>query len=135
MSVPTLGVTVETLIRPEPAEHLRLGRAGEELAVGHVRSLGLVVLSRNWRCRDGELDLVATDGAQLIVFEVKTRSGDGFGQPAEAVTPEKQARIRRCAHRWLREFRVGWCPIRFDVIAIVWPAGARPRLRHLPEAF
>ena len=121
--------------RKQEARHLTLGRLGEDLAAKHLEGLGLVVLSRNWRCREGELDLVATDGRILIVCEVKTRSGDGFGIPAEAVTDEKAERIRRLATQWLRTFKVGWCPIRFDVVAILAPAGEQPSLTHLEGAF
>ena len=117
------------------ARHLTLGRWGEGLAARHLEGLGLIVLTRNWRCREGELDLVATDGRILVVCEVKTRSGDKFGLPAEAVTDEKTERIRRLTTQWLRTFKVGWCPIRFDVVSILAPAGERPRLTHLQGAF
>ncbi|WP_199430309.1 YraN family protein [Qaidamihabitans albus] len=115
--------------------HLALARRGEDVAAAYLRGKGLTVLCRNWRCREGELDLVATDGSVLVVCEVKTRSGPGFGAPAEAVTPEKIARIRRLTTRWLTEFRVAWCPIRFDVIAIEHRPGVRPRIRHIVGAF
>ena len=69
-----------------------LGKRGEDLAADYLAGAGVVVLSRNWRCRDGELDLVATDGERLIVCEVKTRSGTGYGEPSEGVTPAKAAR-------------------------------------------
>jgi putative endonuclease len=117
------------------ARNQAFGRFGEDLAAEHLESLGMVVLSRNWRCRDGELDLVATDGHMLVVCEVKTRSGPNFGPPEEAVTDEKAERIRRLATQWLRTYKVGWCPVRFDVVAILAPAGEAPSLRHLPGAF
>jgi putative endonuclease len=117
------------------ARHLALGRLGEDLAAKHLEGLGLVVLSRNWRCREGELDLVATDGTTLVVCEVKTRSGSRFGLPAEAVTEEKVGRIRRLANQWLRTFKVGWCPIRFDVVSIIAPAGEPPSVTHIAGAF
>lgn len=130
---------METVARPKPGRgagrRLELGRRGEDLAATHLRNLGLVVLSRNWRCREGELDLVATDGKTLVVCEVKTRSGVRMGVPAEALTPEKIGRIRTLAGLWLREFRVGWCPIRFDVIAILAPPGQPPLLKHIKGAF
>ncbi|SFO84703.1 putative endonuclease [Amycolatopsis arida] len=91
------------------------------------------VLSRNWRCRAGELDLVATDYRGLIVCEVKTRSGDGFGAPEEAVTQEKVHRLWRLAHEWKRHHNLRcWCPLRFDVIAVSAPPGAPWTLRHFP---
>ncbi|HET6290776.1 MAG TPA: YraN family protein [Amycolatopsis sp.] len=117
------------------APHIELGRWGEELAVRHLEKAGYVVLSRNWRCRDGELDLVATDRKRLIFCEVKTRSGVGFGTPAEAVTPAKADRIRRLAHQWQRAFMLRWCPVRYDIIAIVARPDARPQVRHIKAAF
>ncbi|PXY28329.1 YraN family protein [Prauserella muralis] len=121
--------------RGSHGSRLALGRRGEDLAAEHLRQRGLVVLSRNWRCREGELDLVATDGRTLIVCEVKTRSGPAYGQPAEAVTADKRSRIRRLAGRWLTDHRVAWCEIRFDVIAIDWPPGGGAFVRHIEGAF
>ncbi|MEY7973960.1 YraN family protein [Saccharomonospora xinjiangensis] len=112
-----------------------LGRRGEELAVEHIRRQGLVVLERNWRCREGELDILATDGRTLIVCEVKTRSGRRYGSPAESVTPDKRHRIRGLALRWLAARQVAWCPLRFDVIAIDCPPRGTPVLRHIVGAF
>jgi putative endonuclease len=112
-----------------------LGRRGEDLAVEYLRRRGLVVLCRNWRCRDGELDVVATDAGRLVVCEVKTRSGVGFGDPAEAVTSEKAARIRRVAQVWMGTHSVRWCEVRFDVVAVLAPPGGRVVLRHYEAAF
>ncbi|MGH3521117.1 MAG: YraN family protein [Haloechinothrix sp.] len=117
------------------ARHLALGRKGEDLAHRFLESRGLTVLARNWRCREGEVDIVATDGERLVVCEVKTRSGVGYGAPAESVTHVKAARIRRIAHQWLCTFKVGFSSIRFDVVSIVWPPGENPQLRHFPGAF
>jgi putative endonuclease len=82
-----------------------VGRYGERVALRHVVSLGWQVLDTNWRGTDGELDIVALDGDVLVVIEVKTRSGHGFGHPAEAVTPRKLARIKRLTGQWLTAFR------------------------------
>jgi putative endonuclease len=112
-----------------------LGRRGENLAAAYFADAGLVVLSRNWRCRDGEVDLIATDGERLIVCEVKTRSGTGYGEPSEAVTPAKVARIRRVTAQWLRTHRVGWCEIRFDVLAVRCPQDGPVTVEHLQGAF
>ena len=91
-------------------------------------------MDRNWRCRDGELDLVCRRGSTLVFCEVKTRSGSAFGIPAEAVGPTKQARIRRLAARWLGERGdlLGPRPdqIRFDVASIL-----ENRLEILEAAF
>jgi putative endonuclease len=112
-----------------------LGKRGEDLAAEYLAGNGLVLLSRNWRCRDGEVDLVATDGERLVVCEVKTRSGTGYGEPAEGVTPAKAAKIRRVAAEWLRMHRVGWCEVRFDVLAVLCPPDGPCTVEHLQGAF
>ncbi|MDQ2707493.1 MAG: YraN family protein [Actinomycetota bacterium] len=112
-----------------------LARRGEDLAVDYLRELGLVVLSRNWRCRDGEIDVVATDSVRLVVCEVKTRSGTGFGEPAESVTRQKATRIRRVTQAWLATHQVRWCEIRFDVVAVLAPPGGQITVQHYEAAF
>lgn len=82
-----------------------VGRYGERVAVRHVEARGWQVLDTNWRGSEGELDIVALDGDVLVVVEVKTRSGLGFGHPAEAVTPRKLTRIKRLTGQWLTVFR------------------------------
>lgn len=112
-----------------------LGRHGEDVAAEYLAGIGLVVLSRNWRCRGGEIDLVATDGERLVVCEVKTRSSTSYGEPAEGVTAAKAARIRQVAAAWLRTHRVGWCEIRFDVLAVLCPPDGPVTVEHLQGAF
>ena len=126
---------MEMTVQPTDRRSDVLGRQGEDLAVDYLAGTGLVVLSRNWRCREGELDLVATDGERLVVCEVKTRSGTGYGEPSEGVTPAKAARIRRVTAAWLRAYRVGWCEIRFDVLAVLCPQGGPVTVEHLQGAF
>lgn len=113
----------------------KLGERGEDVAVAFLKAKRLTILQRNWRCRDGELDIVATDGVRLIVCEVKTRSGTGFGTPAEAVIATKAERIRRLTHAWLTEFRIPFAHIRFDVVSVLWPPGGEPVVEHLEGAF
>jgi putative endonuclease len=85
-------------------------------------------VERNWRCRYGELDVIAADGANTVVFvEVKTRTGDAFGGIAEAVTPAKVRRIRRLAGIWLAGQDTRWAQVRIDVI------GVRVGRRRVPE--
>ncbi|WP_344442355.1 YraN family protein [Kitasatospora nipponensis] len=88
---------------PAPNAHTALGRYGEEVAARRLGQDGLRVLERNWRCREGELDIIALDGDTVAVCEVKTRSEHGFQQPAEAVGQVKADRLRRLAERWLTE--------------------------------
>jgi putative endonuclease len=98
-----------------------LGRRGEELAARWYRTQGYEIVARNWRAgRDGELDLVARRGREVLVFcEVKTRSSTAFGVPAEAVGRAKQARIRRLAARFLADNGVRAREIRFDVACVL----------------
>ena len=113
-----------------------LGRWGEDLAVQHLAAAGLRVLDRNWRCREGELDVVAEEADGTVVFvEVKTRRTDAFGQPSEAVSRTKAARVRTVACRWLLEHPAGGAPLRFDVVSVVRPPAGAPRVHHLREAF
>ena len=112
-----------------------LGRRGEDLAVEYLTQRGLVVLSRNWRCRDGELDVVATDQERLVVCEVKTRSGTRYGEPAEAVDGRKAARISRVTQAWLAAHQVRWCEIRFDVLAVLAEPGRPVTVQHYEAAF
>ncbi|MEJ8279180.1 YraN family protein [Pseudonocardia spirodelae] len=114
-----------------------LGRRGEDTAAEYLeRQHGMVVLSRNWRCKDGELDIVAVDRQQRLVFcEVKTRSGLRFGEPAESVTPRKIRRIRALARAFMAAHHVTWVEVRFDVVAVLMPPGRPATLTHYPAAF
>lgn len=80
---------------------------------------GYEVLARNWRVREGELDLVVAGPAVVVFCEVKSRSGDAYGQPFEAVTAAKQARLRRLAMLWLQGAEQSWPAVRFDVASVV----------------
>ena len=96
----------------------RLGPEGESRAATHLASLGLRVAERNFRCRQGEIDLIAWDGPVLVFVEVKTRSGRGCGAPEEAVSATKQRRLRQVALWYLA--RLGYEPeCRFDVVSIM----------------
>lgn len=120
--------------RPRP-DRAALGARGEELAVEHLQEHDLVVLDRNWRCRHGELDVVATDGRTLVVVEVKTRSGRGYGRAEESVTPAKLARMRRLAQVWLSTHHVRWVEVRFDVVGVEIDRQGDVRLVHLEGVF
>lgn len=103
-----------------PGHNQRLGASGEALAAAWYTTRGYEVLARNWRCAAGELDLVVRRGPVVAFVEVKARSTDAFGVPAEAVTAAKQARLRRLAAAWLREeatTRAG--DLRFDVACVL----------------
>jgi putative endonuclease len=113
-----------------------VGRFGEQLAAERLLADGLTVVERNWRCSDGEVDIVATEGSTLVFVEVKTRSSPAYGDPAEAIVPAKAARIRRLAVRWLIEHpEPYWPQVRFDVVAVVRRGPDGPTVRHLRGAF
>lgn len=112
-----------------------LGRIGEQIAFRHLESSGLEVLDRNWSSPlddvRGELDLVAREGDVLVVVEVKTRRDDAEGALA-AVTPDKQARLRRLAAAYLSTRSPGVSEVRIDVIGVSWTdPGGRKHVDHV----
>ena len=96
-----------------------LGRFGEDVAAAHLEAEGLVLIARNWRCREGEIDIVAVEGEVLVFCEVKTRSSAAFGSPAEAVSPTKLRRLKVLAARWLAQSPQVWIELRFDVVSVL----------------
>lgn len=114
-------------------EHNRsLGAYGEDVAARHlVEQRGMQLLDRNWRCSDGEIDLVLRDGAVLVVCEVKTRSSLAYGTPHEAITPAKLARLRRLALAWLRSHGVFAPDVRIDLVAVLRPRRGDPVVDHV----
>ena len=108
-----------------------VGAYGEQVAVRHLQTLGYAVLERNWRCELGELDIVARDGDVLVVCEVKTRSGLGFGSPFEAITPAKAARLHRLVARWVSEHAVRPAEVRVDVVAVLRGERGAASVDHL----
>lgn len=97
----------------------RLGIAGEDMAAQWYVDAGYRVVARNWRCADGELDLVASGHGSVVFAEVKARTSTRFGVPAEAVGPRKQQRLRGLAARFLREHPGLVGRVRFDVVSIL----------------
>lgn len=112
------------------ASNTGLGRYGEEVAARMLARDGLHILERNWRCAEGELDIVALDGDTLAVCEVKTRSEHAFQQPYEAIGPTKAERLRRLSERWLAE---RW-PEHFELLARLVSVAAPAPDAHLPDA-
>ena len=101
-----------------PDDRRALGARGEDAVAGWYRARGCEVVARNWRCREGEVDLVVRCGRTLVFCEVKTRRSDAFGAPAEAVTRAKQVRLRRLAAAFLAQAPVGAPEVRFDVAGV-----------------
>jgi putative endonuclease len=96
----------------------QVGDAGEDAVADWYRAAGFAVVARNWRVREGEIDLIARRADVLVFCEVKTRRSDAFGIPAEAVTFRKQARIRKLAALWLATNRGVAGEVRFDVASV-----------------
>ena len=108
-----------------------LGAYGERLAERHLVGQGMVLLDRNWRCEAGEIDLVLREGDVLVVCEVKTRSGLGFGTPHEAITDAKLERLRRLAGLWATAHGVHPTDVRIDVVAVVRPPRGASEIDHV----
>lgn len=112
-----------------------VGEYGERLAVRHLVAEGFEVLACNWRCREGEIDVVGRDGATVVVVEVKTRRHERYGDPLEAITAPKLARLRRLAAAFVRDLaeRTGeHAPaVRIDAVGVVLPARGPAVVRHL----
>lgn len=97
----------------------------------YLQGLGLRVLARNWRCRYGELDIIAADAQAVVFVEVKTRTGDQFGGVAYAVTPAKVRRLRRLAGLWLAQQDTRWAAVRLDVVTVRMGPGRSPEITHI----
>lgn len=112
-----------------------LGRAGEERAVRYLTTTGYEILERNWRCPVGEIDIVAARDGRVAVVEVKTRSGQAFGHPFEAVDARKLRRLWRLAHAWAGAHpgRVRGRRLAVDAIGLTGPDPANATLEHLED--
>lgn len=108
-----------------------LGRRGEALAAEYLESLGMLIVERNWRCPDGEIDIVALDGDALVIAEVKTRRSLAYGHPFEAVGSDKLARLHRLGSAWCRDHELRMPLRRVDIIAVLDDGVCEPTLEHL----
>lgn len=111
-----------------------LGRRGEQEAEQFLRAQGYGIVTRNYRCTYGEIDLVAQDRDILVFVEVRTQGGPTFGDPLESVTQRKQRQIAKAALHYVVRYRVENQPLRFDVIGISWNNSA-PQIVHVKGAF
>jgi putative endonuclease len=111
-----------------------LGIRGERIAERHLVARGLTVIDRNWRCPQGEIDLVLRDGDETVFVEVKTRTSVTFGHPLEAITVAKLARLRRLAAAWCAAHPATG-RIRIDAVAVVAPHRAPATVEHLERIF
>lgn len=113
-----------------------LGQRGEMAAARYLREQGYIVVAQRLRMRRGEIDLVAVDGRTVVFVEVKTRTSDQAGHPADAVDAAKQRRLTQLALAFLRQHDLLQYPARFDVVAVTWPdARQAPRIEHFRGAF
>jgi putative endonuclease len=113
----------------------RAGEAGESLACEFLRRLGYEIVARNFRCRSGEVDVVAKQGGTTVFVEVKDRASASHGEGHEAVTFGKRRRIIRAAKLFAASRGLFDSPLRFDVISIDRSGSGGPALRHDPGAF
>ncbi|HEX5242698.1 MAG TPA: YraN family protein [Tepidisphaeraceae bacterium] len=117
---------------PQPRD--ALGDRGENLAARYLRNLGYTIITRNFRCPVGEIDIVARDGKTLVFVEVKTRASDE-PTPEDQVGDVKQHQVTKAGKFYLSRYGIPQPPARFDVVAIVWPEGREPQIRHTQSAF
>ena len=115
------------------AKHNELGKKGEEIAAQYLSEKGYEILERNWRNRHKEIDIIAKDGNELVILEVKTRQNDEHGEPDLAVTRPKQTRLIYAANAYIFQNKLD-INTRFDIIAIVFK-DERPVIDHIQDAF
>ena len=108
-----------------------LGQQGEQLAADFLAEAGLVVVERNWRCKEGEIDIVAVDGRTLVICEVKTRSSVRYGTPLEAITRQKARRLRKLAVLWVNAHGLIFDQIRIDVVGVLREASGEFTIEHV----
>ena len=112
---------------------LTFGRRSEILAIDHIRSLGYRIVTSGYRTKDGEIDVVAWDGATLVFVEVKAR--ENSDPPEDAVGHRKKQRMIRAAHAYISRHRLQETPYRFDILAVTSLPGSKPQFRLLRAAF
>lgn len=119
---------------PQPFR-LSLGDRGEVLAWKFLTGKGYEILEKNYRCKLGEIDIIAKKSGRIAFLEVKTRSDETYGTPEESVHPRKQQKIIRSAQWYLKEKRIQNTSLSFDVLAILWQAGREPEIKLIEHAF
>lgn len=112
-----------------------MGIRGEQLAAAHLETLGYTILERNYRSGRREIDLIVRRGNLVAFVEVKTRAGEGFGHPLEAITALKRREVERVAVHWHRRDGRRWQHFRFDAVGVLIRRGAAPVIEHIPNAW
>lgn len=115
--------------------HFSLGARGEAMACNFLVKKGYQIVEKNYRCRLGEMDVIAKKGNRLSFIEIKSRSGHQFGEPQDAVDARKQAKLMKIASWYLKEKKLGDTPVSFDVIAVMWKKSDIPEIRLIEHAF
>ena len=113
----------------------QLGRKGERLAARFLKKHGYRLLQRNYTCPRGEIDLVALDGEEVVFVEVRTRTDDAFGDPAESVTSKKRRQVSSVALDYARRKKLADQPMRFDVVTVLFDRSDQPRIELFRDAF
>jgi putative endonuclease len=116
-------------------DRISLGKSGEDCACRELERRGYAILARRYRSRFGEIDIVARQGETVVFVEVKARTSARYGEPAEAVTLHKQAKVTAIAEEYLASNRLRHVPCRFDVVAISLGAGGQPVVEVFQSAF
>ena len=117
---------------PSEAEHLRLGRWGEETAAAFLQKKGYAILEHDWRSGHRDIDLVARDGKTLVFVEVKTRTNRVFGNPEDAVNYQKRENLRRAMNHYVKLHRLAGT-LRFDIVTVVGSLGSVPEITHFVD--
>lgn len=112
-----------------------IGAYGEDVAARHLTGLGMTVLERNWRCAEGEVDILLRDGSTLVVCEVKTRTSLVAGTPHEAITDAKLTRLKVLGERWAEERGIRPAGIRIDLVAVMRPRRGAAQVEHVPGLY
>lgn len=111
------------------------GLSGEAMALKHLKQKGYKVVEKNFRCKFGEIDIIAYDGPCLVFIEVKTRSSDNFGPPAASVNLRKQQQICKATHIYITDKKLTDCEIRFDVVTLLIESNRPPEIEIIANAF
>lgn len=124
-------------MKPEKLSLMRplLGAVGEMLAAEHLKRSGYRILERNYRCKAGEIDVVAKEGGVLAFVEVRSKSSDAFGTPLESIRFRKRSKLRQVAAYYLAERSIDCDGIRFDAVGVTWPAACEPSCELVRDAF
>lgn len=117
------------------SDNKSLGERGEAIAVAYLKGQKFTIVDRNFRCKAGEVDIIARESKTLVFVEVKTRSNAAYGPPQLAVTPFKQRQISKAALTWLAKKKLHDASARFDVIAILLREHEVPEIEHIRNAF